>query len=151
MYVITRDGNRAGPLHKGGQTVAIYVDKSNEDIEFEQKVLGIAKPDPRQRVADFSYESDALAQMIVEAWTNPEFEKKLLKKENAVPLLAERGFFLSKAHIISEADYHKPGGHKCDTPDEVVLVLPDKSRVDPSKRPLLETAKLLMAVTPNGI
>lgn len=103
------------------------------------------------KVADFSYESDALAQMIVDAWTNEDFERRLLDKSNARDLLAERGIFLSKAHVISEEDYNK--GHDCDDPEEIVFVLPNKARVGTAgqgKR-LLETAKLLMAITPNGI
>ena len=78
-----------------------------------------------------------------------EFRGRLLEKKNAVGLLAERGVFLSKAHVITEDDYNK--GHTCDDPDEIVLVLPNQNRADLSRKPLLETAKLLMAITPNRI
>jgi len=129
--------------------MAIFTNKSDKALEFEQKILGIAKPDPRQKVADFSYTSDSLAQMIVDAWVDDVFRDKLLKKENAQSLLADRGIYLSKPHVITEQDYYD--NHHCDDPDEVVLVLPNKKRADLSHKPLLETAKLLMAITPNGI
>ena len=130
--------------------MAIYKNKSDLQIAFEQKELGIAKPDPKQRVVDFSYTSDALAQMIVDAWTDKTFETRLLDKSQAKAVLAERGIYLSKPHVITEQAYND--GHHCDD-DEIVLVLPDKKRVinPPPGRSLLETAKLLMAITPNGI
>lgn len=149
MYVISRDGNHAGPLREGGQTVAIFREKAEAAKKFEQDRLGVANPQAIERVADFSYESDALAQMIVDAWTDAGYRDRLLQKKNAVPLLAERGIYLSKAHIITEDDYNK--GHVCDDPDEIILVLPNPNRADLSQKPLLETAKLLMAITPNGI
>jgi hypothetical protein len=131
--------------------VAIYRTKSDLEIAFEQKQLGIEKPNPKQRVADFSYTSDALAQMIVDAWTDTAFETRLLDKSQAKEVLAERGIYLSKPHVITEEQYNN--GHHCDDPDEVVFVLPNKPRVvnPPAGHSLLETAKLLMAITPNGI
>ncbi|MFZ0353217.1 MAG: hypothetical protein WAM12_06050 [Pseudolabrys sp.] len=139
------------PLHEGGLTMALYRNKSDLEIAFEQKELGIEKPAPKQRVADFSYTSDALAQMIVDAWTDETFETRLLDKSQAKDVLAERGIYLSKPHVITEQAYYD--GHHCDDPDEVVFVLPNKPRVvrPPPGRSLLETAKLLMAITPNGI
>ena len=129
--------------------MAIY--KDNLEIEFAQKWLGIEKPNPKVRVADFSYTSDALAQMIVDAWTDKTFETRLLDKSQAKDVLAERGIYLSKPHIITEETYYS--GHNCDDPDEVIFVLPNKPRVvsPPPGHSLLETAKLLMAITPNGI
>jgi hypothetical protein len=66
-------------------------------------------------------------------------------------MLADRGVFLSKAHVITEEDYNK--GHDCDDPEEIVFVLPNNERVGTALqgKTLLETAKLLMAITPNGI
>ena len=149
VYVATRDGNDAGPLHKGAKTVAIYREKTADALKFEREQLGCEKPDPKERVVDFSYESDELAQMIVDAWTDAGYRDRLLQKKNAVSLLAERGIYLSKAHIITEDDYHR--GHVCDDPDEIIFVLPNPNRADLARKPLLETAKLLMAITPNGI
>jgi hypothetical protein len=34
--------------------------------------------DPPERVADFSYQNDALAEMIVRAWTDPGFRNQLV-------------------------------------------------------------------------
>lgn len=102
-------------------------------------------------VADFSYQNDSLAQMIVDAWVSDDFKEKLLKKENAKTLLAERGIFLQNPVIIDEASYWTDK-HTKDADDEVVFVLPDRKRVDMRKpQSLLETARLLMACVPNGI
>jgi hypothetical protein len=54
--------------------------------------------------------------------------------------------------VISEAEYY--AGYTIDQDDpEIVFVLPNMNRVrvHPAGHPLLETAKLLMATTPNGI
>jgi hypothetical protein len=128
--------------------VPITRTKTRDEINHEKR-LGNKKPERHVKVADFSYESESLAQMIVDAWTNKKFQKQLLDKRNAVRLLAERGVFLKKAHVISEANYNK--GHRCKDADEIVFVLPNAKRAGLSNRPLLETAKLLMAITPNGI
>jgi hypothetical protein len=81
--------------------------------------------DPPERVADFSYQNDALAEMIVRAWTDPGFRNQLV------------------------ADGPAPRPIR-DAADEVVFVLPNLTRAT-AGTPLLETAKLLMACTPNGI
>jgi hypothetical protein len=107
--------------------------------------------DVRVPVADFSYQNDALAQMIVDAWVNDGFKDTILKKENAKAVLAERGIFLQNPTIIDEESYWRDR-HTKKTDDEVVFVLPDKKRVDMRKpQSLLETARLLMACVPNGI
>ena len=130
--------------------MAIFRQKSLETLDFERKLAG-REPDPVEKVADFSYQSDELAQMIVDAWTSEEFKEKLLDKRNAKDLLAERGIFLSSPHVITEDEYNK--GHQCDDPNEVVFVLPNKPRIGTPGEGgnLLETAKLLMACVPNGI
>ena len=138
--------------HEGGQTVGIY--RKNTDEEWLKTLAPCQEPEPgnKDRVVDFSYTSDALAQMIVDAWVDKKFRRKLLKKENAKPLLEERGFYLANPIVITEAAYHK--NHKQEADNEVVFVLPDPRRVPrriPQGQSLLETAKLLMAVTPNGI
>jgi hypothetical protein len=53
--------------------------------------------------------------------------------------------------VITEKEYKD--GHDCDDPEDIVLVLPNFDRVGSVSegKTLLETAKLLMALTPNGI
>jgi hypothetical protein len=110
------------------------------------------------RVADFSYQSDALAQMIVEAWADPSFQNQLTqgsqatRESNAKAALEARGIFLQSPIVITEAEYE--GGYHVPDPNKgVVLVLPNQPRTEtpPAHQSLLETAKLLMACTPNGI
>jgi hypothetical protein len=134
------------PLPEGGLTVAILKPYASDEL------CRTPNPQGGDVVVDFSYTSDALAQMIVDAWVDKKFRRKLLKKENAKPLLEERGFYLANPIVITEAAYHK--NHKQEADNEVVFVLPDPRRVPrriPQGQSLLETAKLLMAVTPNGI
>jgi hypothetical protein len=113
----------------------------------------------QERVADFSYQNDALAQLIVEAWTDPDFEKWLTTRQsdgtspNAKASLEARGIFLANPIVFTEEEYNS-GCHNPD-PDGtgVIFVVPDRSRVEqpPHHLSLLETARLLMAITPNGI
>jgi len=99
------------------------------------------------KVADFTYQSDALAEMIARAWTDPTFRTNIKTQAGAQAELAARGFSLMNPIVIEEttylAGYHAPA-------DAVVFVIPDPSRIT-TGGPLLETAKLLMALTPNGI
>jgi len=138
-------------LHEGGLTMAIFKPKSTAAMDLERKLYVGKEPDKNEKVADFSYQNESLAQMIVHAWTDEAFKGRLLDKNNARALLAERGIYLSKPHVITEADYNN--GHHCDDPDEVIFVLPNKPRIGnpPAGETLLETAKLLMACVPNGI
>jgi hypothetical protein len=59
--------------------------------------------------------------------------------------------------VFPHAHHHHRGdrfaGHDCDDPEEIVFVLPNKARVGTAQqgKSLLETAKLLMAISPNGI
>lgn len=99
------------------------------------------------KVADFSYESDALAEMIARAWTDPTFKAKILTAAGAKSELAARGFSLKNPIVVEESSY-VTGYHAA--ADATVFVIPDPGRITTSG-PLLETAKLLMAVTPNGI
>jgi len=110
--------------------------------------------DPDVKVLDFSYTSDVLAQLVVDAWATPALRTKLLNHNNQGAVqteLANRGVFLSHPVVLTEAEYDTGWTQEHD--DEVVLVLPDEARrTAPSGAfTLLETAKLLMAVTPNGI
>jgi hypothetical protein len=104
-------------------------------------------------VADFSYQNDALAEMIVEAWRNKSFRDQLVSdKQYAKSELAQRGIYLQNPIIIEEDTYWH-NRHTKNSDDEVVFVLPDDRRIG-TPRPghsLLETARLLMACVPNGI
>jgi hypothetical protein len=109
----------------------------------------------KDRVADFSYApNDTLAQMIVDAWVDQNFANQLLNTPGAAKsALAQRGIHLANPVVITEAIYNQ--GYTPANPDvDVVFVLPNQPRVDtrpPPGQSLLETARLLMASTPNGI
>jgi len=110
--------------------------------------------DPDVKVVDFSYESDILAQLVVDAWANNSIKQTLLDHSNQSDvrdLLASRGIFLKRPVVLTEQEYND--GWQMEDDDEVVLVLPNESRKTASSGgfTLLETAKLLMAITPNGI
>lgn len=112
-------------------------------------------------VPTFSFDSVGLAELIVEAWTDENFRKSLLARggdkkvtkdaaDAATKAVNARGFNLKRAVIITEEehDHH----YMMQEPDEVVFVLPDSSRIgDLASSSLLETARLLMSCTPNGI
>jgi hypothetical protein len=98
----------------------------------------------------------ALAQLIVEAWLDP---GELLERDDdglptdgavadATKRINEAGFDLSRAVVITEKEHDNDYIMQSD--DEIVFVLPDKSRLKHGKH-LLQTAELLMACTPNGI
>jgi len=110
--------------------------------------------DPDVQVADFAYiPNDALAQIVVDAWCIPDFKAQLLNPANAKEVFASRGFYwndtFKKPVVISEADYH--AGYWQQDDNEVVFVLPQHDGTCPPGRNLLDTAKLLMGLTPNGI
>jgi hypothetical protein len=118
-------------------------------------VAGIFKDKLKaEQVADFSYyPNDSLAQMIVDAWVDEGFKKILLDPYNAKALFATRGFYWNGTKktpvVISEDDYN--GGYVMRDPNELVFVLPDHDGTCPPGQNLLNTARLLMAATPNGI
>jgi hypothetical protein len=111
-------------------------------------------------VPAFSFSpNEGLAQLIVEAWTNDEFREGLLKRNGTQPTVgavtlataavnASGGFDLSRAVIITEEEHDK--NYTSEDDDEVVFVLPNPDRVRKTGN-LLNTARLLMACTPNGI
>jgi hypothetical protein len=108
----------------------------------------------KDQVADFSYSpNDSLAQMIVDAWVNADFKSLLLNPANAKAVFATRGFYWNgttkKPVVISEDDYNK--GYTRKHHNEIVFVLPNHDGTCPAGQNLLDTAKLLMAATPNGI
>jgi hypothetical protein len=113
--------------------------------------------DPDVKVLDFSYTSDVLAKLVVDAWNDNALKQKLLNHDDQGAVrdeLASRGVFLRHPVVLTEAEYNS--GWQQDDDDEVVLVLPNEARKIPAAGgtppfTLIETAKLLMAVTPNGI
>jgi hypothetical protein len=110
--------------------------------------------DPETKVADFSYQNDSLAALIVHAWEDDAYRDSLTtgtmatRKANAKKELGDLGIYLENPIVITEDEY-VPGFQLPDA-DGVVFVLPNKGRAT-LPGPLLETAKLLMAITPNGI
>ena len=115
---------------------------------------GTAIANLQDKVADFSYQNDLLAEMIVKAWTDPPFRNQLLngtvvvRTNNAKTALAARGINLTNPIVLTEREFNE--GWDRDSADQVVFVLPNDTRAT-AGTPLLETAKLLMACTPNGI
>lgn len=108
----------------------------------------------KDQVADFSIApNDFLAQMIVDAWVNDDFKKILLDPANAKAVFATRGFFWNGTRkrpvVITEAEYN--AGYTRKHHDHIVFVLPNHDGSCPPGANLLDTAKLLMAATPNGI
>ena len=101
----------------------------------------------------------ALAQLIVNVWTNPGLQGRLLARDphgkptagamaDALQEVNATGSFtLQKAVVISEAEYNRDYTLQ---QDETVFVLPDKPAGLPLPA-LLAAAKKLMRDTPNGI
>ncbi|MGY4629007.1 hypothetical protein [Bradyrhizobium sp. USDA 4486] len=120
-------------------------------------------------VPEFAIPPDAvpgIAQVIVNAWNNDASLANILdrnpsgaNKGCATPTAVNQataainaafpGFNLKRAVIISEDEHD--AGYTMETADDVVFVLPNPSRVVLTGTHLLESAKLLMACTPNGI
>ena len=112
--------------------------------------------DPDVKTADFSYQNDDIAQdIIVQAWTTPNFRNQLLNGNAAQRKAAAQAALLALAHpidltspiVITEGEYDE--GWDSDDPDQVVFVLPNATRQSGTN--LVETAKMLMACVPNGI
>jgi hypothetical protein len=94
--------------------------------------------------------NDTLAQMIVDSWVDTNFRDGLLKNRQSVKsLLAARGFYLQNPVMIEEEAYYQ--NYEMQDDNEVVFVLPQQPGNCPPGQSLLETARLLMAITPNGI
>ena len=123
------------------------------------------------RVADFSYQSDALAQMVVDIWLGsfnnlitpentaaaPIAQGDWMNRSNAAKaVLATRGIYLQQPLVVTENEYIL-GVSLADANlgSAVVFVVPAPTRptlaIGGTPPTLLETAKMLMAVTPNGI
>jgi hypothetical protein len=148
--------------------------KKNRGIYADPKTSGAWV----DKVADFSYTNDALAQLIVDMWlgnhpdlitpegggTNPPTLQQYQARSAAAKIaLAQRGILLQLPIVITEKEY--VSGFRLDDAGlldpitgeniGVVFVLPRKDRATlgnpPPPQPLLETARMLMGITPNGI
>jgi hypothetical protein len=117
---------------------------------------GVAPSDTEQRIAEFSYQNDALADLIVKAWGDQGFNNQLTQGSTsarstaAKQALDDRGIHMKEPVVITENEYY--AGYTMSSNDGVVFVLPNGTRADSTGgHSLLEVAKLLMACTPNGI
>lgn len=114
---------------------------------------GHTPSDTEQRIAEFSYQNDALADLIVQAWggqLNLTSGSAAARAAAAKQALDDRGIHMKDPMVITEAEYY--AGYTMSDPDGVVFVLPNGTRADMTGgHSLLEVAKLLMACTPNGI
>jgi hypothetical protein len=71
--------------------------------------------DTEQRVTEFSYQNDALAELIVQAWTDKSFRDNLTKQSNsesqrsqaAKEALDDRGLHMTNPIVITEAEYYQ--------------------------------------------
>ena len=110
----------------------------------------------------FSFQpTDALAQVIIDAWNNKTLRDQLLDRDlktklptqGAVQAATKRitaaGYDLKRAVVITEAEHDNDYIMQSD--DEIVFVLPNHTRITAAPANLLDTAKLLMGCTPNGI
>ena len=107
----------------------------------------------------FSFQpTDELAQLVIDAWTNPgslldRDPKTKLPTKRAVAEATRRvnaaGLDLTRAVIITEAEHDND--YLMQSDDEIVFVLPNKKRMAAPAANLLDTAKLLMGCTPNGV
>jgi hypothetical protein len=121
---------------------------------------GTAKAALDDKVADFSYQNDSLADLIVQCWnpgntlarltTGSDVSRAAAAKEE----LEARGIYLKFPFVVTEDEY-EDGFHLEDhglpADKGVVFVVPRKDRATVPAATLLETAKMLMAITPNGI
>jgi hypothetical protein len=188
-YNVSGTSNRrnflTGAAVAGAATIVVPTVKA-QSASNNKKNRGIYA-DPKgsntwdDKVADFSYTNDALAQLIVDIWlghyTNlitPEKTSTVTptpgeykaRSDAAKTVLAQRSILLDLPIVITEQEYVE-GFKLADALSlvndaekiGVVFVVPGKIRVagylptsstsDPP--PLLESAKALMAIVPNGI
>jgi hypothetical protein len=107
----------------------------------------------------FSYPpTNGLAQVIIDVWANPghilDRDNKGNPTQTAVNEATQKiqqtaTLDLARAVIITEQEHDDDYTMQKD--DEVVFVLPNQNRVANNPAHLLDTVKLLMACTPNGI
>jgi hypothetical protein len=134
-------------------------------VAIHKKVRRHANQDSDAAQPVFAYDPSKLAPVIVTLWNDASYPNLAVLQRNAkgnptsAALAAAKAvintsttnFNLERPVIITEAEHDADWYMDDDT--EVVFVLPNKPRVasGSSATQLLETAKLLMACTPNGI
>ena len=133
-------------------------------MAIHKRVDDLAHPGQKKHLVlpAFAFEpTDGLAQLIVDIWGDSKLEAKLLERDRKTNLptagavkeatarVKRAGFDLTRAVVITEAEHDSDYIMQSD--DEIVFVLPSKKRVASPAANLLDTAKLLMACTPNGI
>ncbi len=95
------------------------------------------------------YPNDALAAVIVQAWSDPGFKARLLSgaslsnKASTKTALEEMGISLTDVVVLSPGEYE---AYTRATKGQTVFVLPD-----PIGKPSMETARIAMASTCAGI
>lgn len=107
----------------------------------------------------FAFEpTDSLAQLIIDAWADPghllerDARTKLPTKravQDATARVKKAGYDLDRAVVITEAEHDND--YLMQSDNEIVFVLPNENRVTSPPKNLLDTAKLLMGCTPNGV
>jgi hypothetical protein len=136
----------------------------------EELIMAIYKPMPAKvapppgtvdiTLPSLSYPDTDLPRVIVEVWNNP---RHILDRDGAnqptpdavadatALINSETGMNLTRAVIITEEEHDND--YTTLDENEIVFVLPKRERVaaDATQYQLLESAKLLMACTPNGI
>ena len=115
-------------------------------------------------IPEFSFATNTpaannIAQLIVDAWAEGAGSPLLARDGQGLPTggavqeatrrVRAAGLDLTRAVVITEAEHGNDYIMQSDS--EIVFVLPDKGRVVPNAGHLLDTAKFLMACTPNGI
>jgi hypothetical protein len=151
------------------RTARCWTGFNKEGLIVAKKKRGIYADPPNtpqnnldDKVADFSYQSDPLADLIVECWTVQTTLDQLTtgsyasRKGAAKAALAARGIYIDYPIVVTEDEYEdgfslQDAGLPANK--GIVFVLPRKERTTTTApaKPLLETAKMLMALTPNGI
>jgi len=114
-------------------------------------------------IPEFSFATNTptannIAQLILDAWAEGPGSPLLKRDPNGLPTggavqeatrrINAAGLDLTRAVVITEAEHGSDYIMQSD--NEIVFVLPDKARVTDHGH-LLDTAKFLMACTPNGI
>jgi hypothetical protein len=106
-----------------------------------------------------------IADVIVKIWTGAAGTDKIMDRTNPGPNgvatqdardqatalinAAAPNYNFTRCVIIAEFEHDR--GYTMENENDVVFVLPNKGRIDSTGGNLLNSAKLLMACTPNGI
>ena len=88
--------------------------------------------------------------MPVTYWNG--IQKRIADKravQEATTRVKKAGYDLDRAVVITEAEHDND--YLMQSDNEIVFVLPNNSRVAAPTENLLDTAKLLMGCTPNGV